>query len=140
MPRGVYERDVGDRKNPNWRGGTTKHYLYDVYMEMIARCERPSHRRFADYGGRGISVCAEWRRDFWSFVRDVGDRPDAGAPKAPGQRSRWSIDRIDNDGNYEPGNVRWATQSEQSRNRRQQAPVARDERTGRWTRQNCLSE
>lgn len=107
--------------NGNWRGGATKHYLYDIYMDMIGRCERSSHKRFADYGGRGVSVCDRWRKDFWDFVADVGDRPDASEPKLPGVRSKWSIDRIDNDGNYEPGNVRWSSYSQQSKNRRKGA-------------------
>ena len=105
--------------NPNWRGGTTKHPLYEVYMEVIARCERPSHVRYADYGGRGISLHPEWRDDFWAFVRDVGPRPDE--RKTPGGRAYWQLDRIDNDGNYEPGNVRWATPIQQVTNRRASA-------------------
>jgi hypothetical protein len=93
--------------NPKWRGGMTKHPLYDTYLDMIGRCHRPSHARFADYGGRGISVCTAWRADFWRFVADMGERP-----------SGLSLDRIDNDGGYEPSNVRWATRSQQMRNRR----------------------
>jgi hypothetical protein len=79
---------------------------YKVWEGMIARCTNPSHRNWPDYGGRGISVCAQWRT-FEGFYRDVGPRP-AGL----------SIDRIDNDGNYEPGNVRWATLEQQIMNRR----------------------
>jgi hypothetical protein len=75
---------------------------------MIRRCTHPSHAAFKDYGGRGISVCAQWLQDFAAFYRDVGPRPS----------SSHSLDRHPNkDGNYEPGNVRWATQTEQQRNR-----------------------
>lgn len=94
-------------KNGRWDGGRSSHPLYHSYNDMIARCRRPSHARFADYGGRGITVCPEWQADFWQFVQDVGERP-------PG---KW-LDRIDNDGNYEPGNIRWVDASESNRNRR----------------------
>lgn len=93
--------------NSNWRGGKTSHPLYDTYLDMIARCARPSHHAYQRYGGRGIRVCERWRSDFWAFVTDMGERP-------PGM----SIDRVDNDRGYEPGNCRWATTAEQNRNRR----------------------
>lgn len=95
--------------NSNWRGGKTKHPLYDIYMDMLGRCRRPTHQRYADYGGRGITVCERWRADFWSFVADMGERP-------PGR----SLDRTDNDKGYSPDNCRWATAKEQRANRRPQ--------------------
>src|SRR3990167_5070673 len=81
---------------------------YMIWIGMKCRCFTATDDRFRDYGGRGITVCEEWRRDFAAFLRDVGPRP---SPKH-------SIDRIDPDGNYEPGNVRWATASEQQQNKR----------------------
>lgn len=75
---------------------------------MIARCHRPSCEAFPNYGARGIRVCDRWRAGFEAFLADVGPRP---SPKH-------SLDRINNDGNYEPGNVRWATRSQQLRNKR----------------------
>jgi len=73
---------------------------------MKARCERPSHKAFAHYGARGVSVCDRWRSSFECFLADMGPRP-------PGH----TLDRLDNSGNYEPGNVRWATPLQQTRNR-----------------------
>lgn len=104
--------------NSNWRGGMASHPLYLIYHDMIGRCHRSSHRRYADYGGRGITVCQRWLDDFWAFVADMGDRPQ-GAVGSDG-RSLSSIDRIDNDRGYGPGNCRWATPAEQRANRRKQ--------------------
>ncbi len=88
--------------------GLTNYPEYRAWLRMIRRCHRPSGHDVAAYAERGITVCEEWRNSPEAFCAYVGPRP------SPAH----SIDRINNDGNYEPGNVRWATRTEQQRNRR----------------------
>lgn len=114
------KRDYHKDKNPRWQGGAATHPLYQIWGDMKARCNRPTHRRFADYGGRGITVCSSWQKDFWAFVQDMGPRPEGVTPSG---RATYSLDRINNDGNYEPGNCRWATNSEQALNQRPRKKV-----------------
>ena len=106
---------IQGQDNPNWRGGKASHPLIHIYRDMVARCHSPRHTRYQDYGGRGIRVCERWRDDFWAFVEDVGPRPEG---KTKGGKAYWQLDRVDNDGDYEPGNVRWATPTQQIENRR----------------------
>ena len=75
---------------------------------MKARCYRRGHDHFRHYGGRGIEVCDRWRLSFQNFLADMGSRPGP----------EYSIDRIDNDGDYEPGNCRWALDAQQRVNQR----------------------
>jgi hypothetical protein len=90
------------------RGQQTKEFR--AWSAMIARCTYPSQQNYGDYGGRGIAVCSEWSASFEAFLSHVGAAPGASH----------SLDRIDVNGHYEPGNVRWATSREQARNKRVQ--------------------
>lgn len=79
---------------------------YRSLMHAIDRCENPNSKDFKDYGGRGITMCDRWRNSFANFIQDMGPRPGL----------KFSIGRINNNGNYEPGNCRWETQEQQSNN------------------------
>ncbi len=88
--------------------GMSKTYIYQTWVNMIQRCHNPNIPNWGNYGGRGISVCQEWRESFETFLSDVGHRPS----------EFHSLDRIDNDKGYSPDNCRWVTQKVQSRNTR----------------------
>lgn len=81
---------------------------YMSWSRMKQRCYNPNHSNYHNYGGRGIRVCKRWRESFSAFYEDMGPKP---APD-------YQIDRINNDGNYEPGNCRWITPTENLRNTR----------------------
>ena len=91
---------------------------YEVWRNMIRRCTRETHPDYDAYGARGISVCREWM-SFETFIRDMGERP------SPSH----SLDRFDNDGDYCPGNCRWATAEQQNRNRRNNRWITVDDQT-----------
>jgi hypothetical protein len=87
--------------------GKSKTKVYHAWESMKKRCYNPACERYSRYGGRGITVCDEWRISFAAFYRDMGDAPD----------SNCQIDRINNDAGYYPGNCRWVSPVENSRNK-----------------------
>lgn len=100
----VYSCGCKDAKFKHGMAGTNMHY---IWLAMKARCYNPKDKRYDRYGGRGITVCEEWKNDFKQFNEDVGPKP---TPKH-------SIDRIDNDKGYSKENCKWSTNMEQCRNK-----------------------
>lgn len=96
------------RHHPSFVHGRSRTTEYIIWGGIVQRCENPSNPHYPSYGARGITICKKWRDDFASFYADMGPRPSP----------RHSVDRIDNDGPYAPGNCRWALPIQQSRNSR----------------------
>lgn len=119
--RGAIRYSCGCVQAPNnrYHRGRQKPYSNKVriaWYNMLKRCENPKNKSYRYYGGRGIQVCNRWK-DFKNFLEDMGEPPFGHG---------WSIDRIDNDGNYEPGNVRWATIAQQNDNKQQSVRITID--------------
>lgn len=109
----------GCLRNERLRASTTTHGKYHtperrIWAGMLSRCDNPNVKGYPGYGGRGITVCERWRQDFLNFLADMGERPS----------DEHSIDRFpDQQGNYEPGNCRWATRKQQAQNRKSSVMV-----------------
>ncbi|KAB2900385.1 MAG: hypothetical protein F9K40_09355 [Kofleriaceae bacterium] len=113
----VQRHERAPRRTPDGRRSPT----YNSWRGMLSRCQYRRDPYYADYGGRGIAVCARWRGDrgFEHFLADMGERPEG-----------TTLDRKDVNGNYEPGNCRWATPKEQRANQRPRA--SRDDDAETW--------
>ncbi len=99
---------TSELKGWNVRHGMCYTRIYKIYVDMRQRCLNPSNRRFYRYGGRGIKICDEWIEDFMAFYQWAISN---------GYRDDLSIERVNNNGNYEPANCTWATMEEQLKNR-----------------------
>lgn len=109
---GCFQRErTSKRMTTHGKANTAE---YGIWISMKSRCICRTVPGYKDYGGRGIKVCERWKKSFPAFLADIGPRPS----------SLHSIDRINNDGNYEPGNVRWATPKEQASNTRRSRRIA----------------
>lgn len=105
MPKGAKKGEIRSLRHGHSPAGKSSP-TYLSWANMLQRCNNPRHPRYADYGGRGITVCDRWVK-FDNFLRDMGVRPNG-----------MTLDRERNEGNYEPSNCRWATMLMQRRNSR----------------------
>lgn len=104
---GCKECANSDRRGVALTHGMSDTPMYNAYRTMVNRCTDPKHIQYADYGGRGITICERWRESFENFLADMGERPDG-----------MSVERKENDLGYSPSNCVWATKKEQMRNKR----------------------
>lgn len=120
--RGTHRESVHGRVTPE----------NETWRQMKSRCVNPNHQFYSRYGGRGIKVCDRWIESFDNFLADMGRRPTLAH----------TIERKDNDGNYEPGNCKWATRQEQANNRSSNTRLEHDGKTqtiAQWAREKGTS-
>ncbi len=119
------------RHGHKWAGGASPEYI--SWRGMNARCKNKGDPNYVKYGGRGIKVCDRWRASFINFLEDMGLKPEPSM----------SIERKDNDGDYEPSNCRWATTQEQANNRRSSVFIelnGKRQTVAEWSRETGISQ
>jgi len=94
------------KDHPNYKHGAWGELLFKTWLNMISRCYRSEDKSYERYGAKGIFVCDRWRYNFWSFKKDMGEKPEG-----------YTLDRINSNDGYYPENCRWATYTTQGRNR-----------------------
>lgn len=112
----------------------TQHPLYKTWVRMVNRCNNQNEKGYRNYGGRGITVCDDWRHDFDAFKNHVTSLSHCG-------EEGYSIDRIDNALGYFPGNVKWSTRTEQNRNKRDNHLLTHNDKTqsiGAWAKESNI--
>jgi hypothetical protein len=114
---GCYAKEVSIQNGLKKKHGLIKIRIYRIWSAIKTRCFNPKDEHFKDYGNRGITVCEEWQNSFQAFYDYVSQLPHF-------NEKGYSLDRINNDGNYEPNNVRWATATQQNYNQRRTVRVA----------------
>lgn len=128
------ERSSANMRRVAFRHGKAGTPEWNAWMSMFSRCYDPNNKRYSRYGGRGIKVCERWNGSFENFLSDMGPRPS----------NKHTLDRLDNDGNYEPGNCGWRTKTQQNNNRGSynvRIQVGdRDLTLAEWSRETGVSE
>jgi hypothetical protein len=127
----VHREELTRRNTTHGRNRSPEH---TAWLRLLGRCFNPNNKCYNRYGGRGITVCDRWRSSFANFLSDMG-------PKPAGHRI--SVERLNNDGNYEPGNCVWATQAQQTRNTCRTHNITFGDRTmclTDWATERGLSE
>ncbi len=117
LSREIHKEILTERNKSNSSHGQFGTRIYRIWCGMKTRCYNKNHKAYRDYGGRGITICAEWKDHFEGFYKWAINN---------GYDDSLTIDRLDVDGNYEPSNCRWATASEQRRNQRSREKVKED--------------